>query len=104
MAHRLEETSTEVSYTVTSGVTIGYHDCGVCGKETPRPTHDVLIEYVKAKQAEGLDGGFLWPGPDWNEWMPPGWTNDHDAGLICEDCTAAKTAAFDARRKPCPRN
>lgn len=101
MGHRIEKPQM-VSWTETREITVGHHNCGVCGVETPGPTMDQLVAFAKGVCNERE---YLWPSDEQDEegfpegYMPPGWTDEGgDRGLICPDCTAAKEAAFAARR------
>jgi len=95
MAHRLEENHRTISWTVTSEILVGYHNCGVCGVETPEPTMAQMIEFAQER-----NGNFMWPDPNIPGCMPPGgWSDDNEEGLICPACTEAKNQAFAFRRK-----
>lgn len=103
-----------VTFQVTYKVSIGSHRCVVCQKKSPLPTDDQLLEVVVNAAIcddEGWgfpghhDGGmFLWPGhrtDDCGTYIPIGWSHSDSEGLlVCDECSAARTAAFDARRKP----
>lgn len=85
----------KVSYTVTVEVAIGHRTC-LCGKPTPDPTSDQLVAFAKLRPR----GGTLWPGPNDDEFMPAGWSYDRDEGELCPECTEAKRALFESRRRP----
>lgn len=91
---RLEREDRTVTWTEKRRVVVGYSNCGVCNVETPAPTQDRLIAFAK----ENYDGATMWPDPEDENSMPPGWTDDQDEGLLCPECTATKRDAFDARR------
>lgn len=91
MAHHLEEGSVQVSWTEHRKVTIGYHDCKICGQETPRPSMADMIKFAQKDL-----GCFMWPG---KYWAPPGWQSDYEYGLICPECVEVKEVAFSTRKK-----
>lgn len=91
---RLEENRRTISWTETREILVGYHNCGVCGVETPEPTMDRIIEFAQSNR-----GCFMWPDRREDGCAPPNWTNDEELGDICPDCTAAKAEAFAKRRK-----
>lgn len=97
MAHRLEETNVTVTWTETyeQRIGVGYHDCPICGQETPRPTMDQMIEFCK----DHPDHCWMWPGDPEDGWIPPGWTTESGEGLICPECTKTKLDALGKRRK-----
>jgi hypothetical protein len=92
----IEEVIT-VSWTETRKVGIGHYPCGNCQADSPRPTSEQILDY-----AQGTDhGGSLWPGSgDDGSFLPPGWSYDHDLGVICTTCTKAKNDALAALKKP----
>ena len=94
MGTRLEESIRKVTWVEERTIRVGYHDCDVCGMESPEPTTAEIVTFAK-----GNSGCFMWPG---EHWIPPGWTTDN--GIICIDCTAAKEAAFANRRAMCKQD
>ncbi len=94
-APSLEEGPRTISWTEERTIAVGYHNCDVCGVETPEPTSAQMLEYAQSHNV----GGTMWPGSEAPGCMPAGWTQDYGTGLICPDCTAAKEAAFATRRK-----
>lgn len=102
---RLADDARTVTYTESVEIVVGYHRCGVCNVETPEPTTEQLLARAKNIR-EGYPrhprpSGYLWPGlaPYGEQFMPAGWSNDYDLGIICPACTAAKREAFAQRRK-----
>ena len=98
MKSRLEQSPRTVTWTESRLIHVGYHTCPVCCVETPEPSMTDLISFAKPRP----NGGYLWPGAGQDGWTPPGWTQEHELGLICPDCTAAKNAAFATRQKKTP--
>ncbi len=88
MAMRLEENARVITWTNKKSIVVGYHDCDVCGTETPAPTMEEMVEFAKS----GCEHS-MWPGEYWG---PPGWET---SPLLCPECIAVREAAFDERRK-----
>ncbi len=88
-----------VTWTVSHSICVGYSDCEVCGKETPEPTMERMIEFAKHDSLPGNDGrGFMWPDDDKPGCWPPEWTTDGE-GHLCPECTEVKNNALATRRK-----
>ena len=94
MTHRTEDPRM-ISWTVEKEIIVGYHDCGVCRKETPEPSMDRIIVFAQSDR-----GHFMWPAHDEPGCTPTGWRWDGEEGWLCPDCVEAMMKAFTARRKP----
>jgi hypothetical protein len=93
---RLEPSPRIVTWTESRSISVGYHRCPICDVETPEPSMTDLITFAMTRP----NGGYLWPGAGQDGWIPPGWTQEHELGLICPGCTAVKNTALATRRKP----
>jgi hypothetical protein len=91
---RLETDHRTVSWIETRKVIVGYHNCDVCGSETPEPTTEQMIEFAKSNR-----GCFMWPDAHEAGCQAVGWTNDYDYGLLCPKYTEVKRTALAERKK-----
>jgi hypothetical protein len=106
MNNRLEDEPRIVTLTIAVKITVGYRSCDVCGRESPAPSSDVLVDAaidMVHRQAERtlLDkiGGYLWPcSQDSITWTPPGWTKGPRGESLCDGCSAAVAEALAARK------
>lgn len=118
MTHRLEDSPRRISFTVDVDITVGYHDCAVCGVECPPPTTEQLLtaarEFYNSAASSTYDphwtcrrialgelngGGYLWPSStEAIAYLPVGW-KQLEEGLTCAECIAATEVALTARRK-----
>lgn len=89
MGTRLDIEDTEVTWSESRRVVIGYLECFVCKAETPRPSAETLTTICQHQRCR-----FVWP---FEYWQPEGWTviDTHHAhpdtgstgGHICPACT-----------------
>ena len=101
-----------VSVKVTYNLCIFAGECEVCGKPAPAPTDDQLVDRVIAASISD-DRGLGYPGysegslaifpgegdDEIGHYQPVGWTYSSAIGsVICDGCSAAREAAFNARR------
>lgn len=103
LVHSIDKTPVTVSWTESATVVIGRHGCSWCGKLSPTPSTEFIIDWIKEHPTVST----LWPfdySPGGLVFHPPGWMRQ-GADELCDECApvferACSTAREARMRRP----